>query len=93
MKGFSTRNLLYMRKFVSEYPDIAIVQTVFAQLTWNHIVTLIEQIADLQIRLFYANHAIEHGWSRNVMVVKLERALYNRQGHATTNFEQINTKK
>jgi predicted nuclease of restriction endonuclease-like (RecB) superfamily len=30
MKGFSTRNLKYMRKFAEEYPNDAIVQEVLA---------------------------------------------------------------
>ena len=34
MKGFSTRNLKYMRKFAEEYPDPEFVQQVAAQLPW-----------------------------------------------------------
>ncbi len=33
-KGFSVRNLKYMKKFAEEYRDIEFVQTVSAQLTW-----------------------------------------------------------
>lgn len=32
MKGFSPRNLKYMRKFAQEYPDVEFVQEVLAQL-------------------------------------------------------------
>jgi predicted nuclease of restriction endonuclease-like (RecB) superfamily len=67
MKGFSVRNLKYMRKFAAEYPDIQFVQEVLAQLTWYHNVTLLDKISDKQIRLFYVKHAIEHGWSRNIL--------------------------
>lgn len=35
MKGFSTRNLKYMRKFAQEYPDILFVQQAVAQLPWG----------------------------------------------------------
>ncbi|WP_425363108.1 recombinase family protein [Candidatus Tisiphia endosymbiont of Hybos culiciformis] len=41
MKGFSTRNLKYMRQFAKEYPDSTFVQEVLAQLTWYHNVTLL----------------------------------------------------
>lgn len=37
MKGFSPRNLKYMRKFASAWPDQAIVQQAAAQLPWSHI--------------------------------------------------------
>lgn len=36
MKGFSPRNLKYMRRFAEAYPDEPIVQEVLAQITWYH---------------------------------------------------------
>lgn len=32
------------------------------------------------------NKALEHGWSRDVMVIQMERDLYRREGKAITNF-------
>ena len=87
MKGFSVRNLKYMRKFAEEYPDPQFVQEVLAQLTWYHNVTLLDKISNKQIRLFYVKHAIEHGWSRNIMVMQMELSLHKRQGQAITNFK------
>lgn len=87
MKGFSVRNLKYMRKFAEEYPDSQFVQEVLAQLTWYHTVTLLDKISDKQIRLFYVKHAIENGWSRNIMVMQIELSLHKRQGQAITNFK------
>ncbi|HXH55393.1 MAG TPA: PDDEXK nuclease domain-containing protein [Gammaproteobacteria bacterium] len=88
MKGFSTRNLKYMRKFAKEYPDPVFVQEVLAQLTWYHNVTLLDKISDKQIRLFYVRQAIEYGWSRNIMVMQIELSLHKRQGQAITNFKE-----
>jgi predicted nuclease of restriction endonuclease-like (RecB) superfamily len=31
---------------------------------------------------------VQHGWSRNVLVIQIESDLYHRQGKAVTNFEQ-----
>ncbi len=87
MKGFSVRNLKYMRKFAEEYRDVEFVQEVLAQLTWYHNVTLLDKISDKQIRLFYVKHAIEHGWSRNIMVMQIELSLHKRQGQTITNFK------
>ena len=36
MKGFSSRNLKYMRKFAQEWTEFEIVQEVLAQLPWYH---------------------------------------------------------
>jgi predicted nuclease of restriction endonuclease-like (RecB) superfamily len=87
MKGFSTRNLKYMRKFATEYPDIEFVQEALAQLTWYHNLTLLEKVPNKQDRMFYIKHAIEHGWSRSIMVMQIETALHKRQGQAITNFK------
>lgn len=87
MKGFSTRNLKYMRKFAEEYPDQEFVQEALAQLTWYHNITLLDKIVDKEIRIFYIKNAIEHGWSRNLMVTQIETCLHKRQGQAITNFK------
>ena len=88
MKGFSVRNLKYMRKFAQEYPDIAFVQGPLAQLSWYHTVTLMDKVPDKEIRLFYIKHAVAQGWSRNRMGTQIETALHSRQGQAISNFQQ-----
>uniref|UniRef100_A0A1A9UCW8 YhcG N-terminal domain-containing protein n=1 Tax=Glossina austeni TaxID=7395 RepID=A0A1A9UCW8_GLOAU len=88
MKGFSARNLKYMRRFAEEYPNVEFVQQVAAQLPWFHIVVIMDKIKDPQERLFYFQRAIEHGWSRSVMVMQIELGLYRRQGKAITNFKE-----
>ena len=87
MKGFSTRNLKYMRKFAEEYSEMPIVQQLVAQLPWGHNIYLIESIAAKETRLFYAQKAIENGWSRNVMEMQVETSLHKSQGKAITNFD------
>jgi predicted nuclease of restriction endonuclease-like (RecB) superfamily len=37
MKGFSSRNLMYMRKFAETYPDFEFVHQVGAQLPWRQL--------------------------------------------------------
>lgn len=87
MRGFSTRNLKYMRKFAEEYPEAEFVQAPPAQLTWYHHQTLLDKISDKKTRLFYMEQAVVHGWSRDIMVMQIERNLHNRQGHAVSNFK------
>lgn len=87
MKGFSPRNLKYMRKFAEEYPQKEIVQEVLAQLTWYHNLTLMEKIENITKRLWYVQQAIKNSWSRNVLVHQIELKLYDRQGKITHNFE------
>ncbi len=86
MKGFSTRNLKYMRKFASEYPDAQFVQQLVAQLPWGHIVTIMYSTADEDERMFYINETRINGWSRNILSIQIETNLFKRQGNAVTNF-------
>ena len=53
MKGFSPRNLKYMRALTEAYPDEQFVQEVLAQITWYHNLTLLEKVKDLKEREWY----------------------------------------
>ena len=86
MRGFSPRNLKYMRAFAAAWDDRQIVQEVLAQITWYHCITLLDKIKDSRTRLWYAHKAREEGWSRNVMVAQIELRLHDREGKAVTNF-------
>lgn len=88
MKGFSARNLKYMRLFASSYPDIQFVQGVLAQLTWYHNIKLIEKVKDPEIRNFYSCKAIEFGWSCSIMQMQIDTQLHARQGKAISNFKE-----
>jgi predicted nuclease of restriction endonuclease-like (RecB) superfamily len=86
MKGFSPRNLKYMRAFAEAWPDVEFVQGVLAQLPWYHHLALLDKLPDPETRRWYAAKAIEHNWSRNVLVMQIETRLLERSGQAITNF-------
>ena len=86
MKGFSPRNLKYMRAFAESWPDPGFVQEVLAQLPWYHQLALFDKLPGPETRRWYAAKAIEHNWSRNVQVMQIESRLLERQGAAVTNF-------
>jgi len=88
MKGFSPRNLKYMRAFAEAYPDQAIVQEVLAQIPWYHNQALLDKLKNPSERLWYAQGTLENGWSRNILVMQIESNLFQRQGGAVTNFER-----
>lgn len=86
MKGFSPRNLKYMRAFAEAWPDAEFVQQVAAQLPWFHNVILLDKLPGPETRKWYAAKAIEHNWSRNILVMQIEARLLERSGTAATNF-------
>jgi predicted nuclease of restriction endonuclease-like (RecB) superfamily len=88
MKGFSRANLMYMRAFAEAWPDRQIVQQAVGQLPWGHNLVLLTKVKTPELRLSYAQRAIEHGWSRNVLNIHIERRLLEREGQAVTNFTE-----
>jgi len=88
MKGFSPRNLKYMRAFAEAWPDEAIVQAVLAQFTWYHNLAILEKLSDPEDRIWYAKATIQHGWSRSVLVHQIESGRLHRQGKAVANFDR-----
>ncbi len=86
MQGFSPRNLKYMRAFADAWPDAEIVQQAVALLPWGHNLVLLDKLPGPQARRWYAAKAIEHHWSRNVLVMQIEMRLLERTGQAVSNF-------
>jgi predicted nuclease of restriction endonuclease-like (RecB) superfamily len=87
MKGFSRANLMYMRSFADAWPDAEIVQQAVGQLPWGHNLVLLTRLKNPQQRLAYAQSAVTHGWSRNVLNIHIETRLLERTGQAVNNFE------
>jgi len=92
MKGFSPRNLKYMRAFAEAWPETEFVQQAAAQLPWFHLCTLLDKLKTREEREWYLSKATQHNWSRNVLVMQIETRLHQRSGTAVTNFETSLTK-
>jgi chromosome partition protein MukE len=92
MKGFSPRNLKYMRAFAEAWPEEPIVQAVLAQITWYHNVAILEKRVTSEDRIWYAKATIQHDWSRNVLVHQIQAGRLRRQGkdsHGAANFGHL----
>ena len=63
------------------------MQQVVAQLPWFHIATVIDKVSKLEDHIFYMKQVIENGWSRNIMVMQIEKRLHARQSQAVTKFK------
>lgn len=86
MRGFSPRNLKYMRALAQAWPEPAFVQQPVAQLPWSHVVTLLDKLDNAEHRTWYAAKSIEHGWSRSVLTMQIETGAHRRTGSAINNF-------
>lgn len=91
MKGFSRRNLKYIRQWFLFYnARKTIGQQAVAQLTqipWGHNIVIMSGCKSLDEAFFYIQKTIQNSWSRAVLTHHLESGLFEREGKAITNFE------
>lgn len=89
-RGFSRRNLFYMRRFAGIWPDREIVQTLSALLGWSHHQVLIDAYADDPDRYrWYAVQAHEKRWSVRHLKAQVDLRLADRAGAALANFPAV----
>ncbi len=89
MKGFSRRNLFYMKKFYEFYKsDFEKVQRLVAQIPWGHNILIVSKSKTIKEALFYLNETFENNWSRDILDIQIKSELYDRQGNAITNFSK-----
>jgi predicted nuclease of restriction endonuclease-like (RecB) superfamily len=97
--GFSPQNIWYMRSFYMAWTaevtklqqpvgelDGKQLPSIICGLPWGHNLLLLSRIDNPPERLWYAHKAMEHGWSRNILSLQIERGLHKQRGRAVTNF-------
>jgi predicted nuclease of restriction endonuclease-like (RecB) superfamily len=100
MKGFSKRNLFYIRKWFLFYQSAEIVPQVVgqidgaqkvpqvvAEIPWGHNREIITKCKEVSEALFYVRATIANNWSRAVLVAQMESRLYVRSGKTINNFD------
>jgi len=89
--GFSVRNMKYMAKFSTTYPDIEFVQRALHKLPWRHNIAIMDKVKDSMQREWYIISTIENGWTRDTLVHQIESNLYQRQiaSDKTVNYDRL----
>lgn len=86
MKGFSPRNLLFMRGFAEVCPDAEKVKQLVSQLPWGHVIRLLQRVKEPEVREWYIRESIANGWSRSILELQIDGRAHDRRGKAVTNF-------
>lgn len=88
-RGFSRRNVFYMRRFAMLWPAFEKVQSPIAQIGWTHQITLMDRLGgQLDTYRWYAAKAAERGWSVRVLQAQIANEVHLREGAAVTNFSK-----
>lgn len=86
-RGWSRRNLLYMRKAAEVWPtEPEFVHHVGARLPWRHVTVLLDRLDSREERDWYAAAAAENGWTRGVLELQIRSGIRTAIGAAPTNF-------
>lgn len=86
MRGFSARNLRFMRNLAEACPNAEKVKQLVSQLPWGHLIRLLQRVKDSEVREWYIRESIEQGWSRSILELQIDSRAHERHGKAVTNF-------
>lgn len=88
MRGFSSRNLWYMRNFYNDYNSNTKLQAVIAEISWTHHLLILEKCKDPLEREFYIKMARKYKWSSRVLSNHIENQAYERTLLGQNNFDK-----
>jgi hypothetical protein len=76
-QGFGRRNLFRMVRFYQQFPNLQIVTTVSAQLSWSHFVELLKLDNPIK-REFYTSMCADGRWSVRTLRERMDSMLFER---------------
>jgi predicted nuclease of restriction endonuclease-like (RecB) superfamily len=88
IKGFSSRNLWYMRNFHLHYRENEKLQPLAAEISWSHNMVIVEKCKDDLEREFYIKMTQKYGWTKSVLINQIEGGAYNLFMANQTNFDK-----
>lgn len=85
-KGFSVRNLKYMKKLYIEYKNNEDILQLVTQIPWSHNIIIMTKIRDIDIRKIYIEATIQNGWGRDMLAIQIENNYHLRIGNSDNKF-------
>lgn len=86
IRGYSGRNVAYMREFYLAYRSSQKLQPLVAEIGWSHNRTIFEKCKDDLEREFYIRMTKAHDWTKNVLIHQIENQTYEKTLLGQTNF-------
>jgi predicted nuclease of restriction endonuclease-like (RecB) superfamily len=77
-KNFSERNIYRMSLFAERFPDIEILPTLSAKLSWSHILEMLP-LESTEAQLYYANEVAARNWGVHELRRQISRKAYERR--------------
>lgn len=76
IKGFGARNIWDMARFYTEYQGNEILQPLVAEISWSKHIVILTKCKDTRQRQFYILATKKFGWTKDVLINKIEIKSY-----------------
>lgn len=77
-KGFSARNLWYMRNIYINFKDLPILQQVAAEIPWAQLMVIVDKVESSASQLYYMQMSRDQAWTRSTLVLQIKSQAYER---------------
>jgi predicted nuclease of restriction endonuclease-like (RecB) superfamily len=89
MRGFSSRNLRNMKDFHLAYASNTKLQSLTAEISWTHNVSIVERCKNPLEREFYVRMTKRDGWSSRALLNHIENGTFRKTMTSQTSFAQV----
>lgn len=87
IKGFGVRNIWDMARFYTEYRSNEILQPLVAEISWSKHIVILTKCKETQQRQFYILATKKYGWTKDVLINKIEAKTYENYLLGQSNFD------
>ena len=89
-KGYSVRNLKYMKKFAQIFTEDDVDEYGLGRITWSHHQILMSKVSNREEYIWYLEKTLEYKWSVDDLTSQVKSQLYERQvvANKISNFER-----
>lgn len=87
IQGFGVRNMWDMARFYTEYQSNEILQPLVAEISWSKHIVILTKCKETRQRQFYILATKKYGWTKDVLINKIEAKTYENYMLGQSNFD------
>ena len=88
IKGFGVSNMWDMARFYAEYQYNEILQPLVGEISWSKHIVILTKCKETQQRQFYILATKKYGWTKDVLINKIEAKTYENYLLGQSNFDK-----
>jgi len=87
IKGFGVSNMWDMARFYAEYRSNEILQPLVGEISWSKHIVILTKCKETRQRQFYILSTKKYGWTKDVLINKIEAKTYENYLLGQSNFD------